>query len=121
MSMEIKLRIKEGEKFEEKTFIRPIVSGRILRKTIEYDKKFAELVEAAGSNIENYDQLKDMELAAEYVSEAFGNQFTPDQYIDGIESHKLVPEFLRIRNLVRTGRDEAMGGTNKDGESDPNA
>lgn len=121
MSMEIKLRIKEGEKFEEKTFIQPFVSGRILRRTIEIEKDFDKLVKDAGAEVKNYDSIKDQDLQAKYVSEVFGNQFTPDQYIDGVESHKMLSEFLRVRNFVVTGRDEAMGGTNRDGESDPNA
>ncbi|UNC91698.1 phage tail assembly chaperone G [Candidatus Contubernalis alkaliaceticus] len=117
--MEITLRVDN----EEKTFIQPFVSARILRRTFEYDKKFQELLEAGAENFENYDRIKDLELAAEYVSEVFNNQFTAEQFLDGVESYKAVPEYTRIKRLVQTGREEAFGVTktdNEEGKPDPN-
>ena len=89
---------------QPKTFIQPFVSGRILRRTMEYDKKFIVLLKEP-----EYDRIKDLDLAAEYVSEVFANQFTPDQFIDGIASHLAIDEYLRIKELVQTGKNEAFG------------
>lgn len=115
--MEIKLVING----EIKTFTQSFVSGRMFRRTIEYAEKFRELLEQ-----EPYDRIKDMELAADYVVEVFNNQFTRDQYIDGVASHLVIKEFLRIKELVETGRNEAFGITpdkpdNQDGDPDPNS
>lgn len=111
MSMTITLHQPDGT---TKTFTQTFVSGRMLRRTAEYEKMFADEIKKAKETGE-YDSLKDMDMAAEYVSEAFNGQFTREEYIDGIESHKLISEFIRIKTEVQTGRSEALGVT-----ADPN-
>ena len=108
---EIKLVI-DGQ---EKTFTQPFVSGRILRLTIEQDKKITENAEQ-----EPFDNIKDMELAAEYVSTVFNNQFTPQQFEDGIPSHKFYYEYWRIKGLVLKGRADAFKDFMNE-DADPNA
>ena len=110
---EIKLVI-DGQ---EKTFTQPFVSGRILRLTIEQDKKIAE-----NAAQEPFDNIKDMELAAEYVSTVFNNQFTPQQFEEGIPSHMFYNEYWRIKGLVLKGRADAFKDFMSDTEdADPNA
>lgn len=102
---------------KSKTFEQKFVSGRMLRRTIEYEAEFKKLLDEAktddGYDMEKYDRLKDMELAAEYVAEAFNRQFTADEFIDGVEAHKLISEFLRIKTEVQTGRAIALGADEK--------
>lgn len=110
---EIKLII-DGQ---EKTFTQPFVSGRILRLTIETDKKINE-----NATKEPFDNIKDMELAAEYVSNVFNNQFTPQQFEEGIPSHKFYPEYWRIKGLVVKGKADAFKDfMGNEAEPDPNA
>lgn len=104
-----------------KTFEQKFVSGRMLRRTIELENEFDKLKEATriekDGEIEydesKYDRLKDLELASEYVSEAFNHQFTADEFIDGVEAHKLISEYLRVRTEVLTGRAIALGADEK--------
>jgi hypothetical protein len=100
-----------------KTFEQKFVSGRMLRRTIELDNEFEKLKKAASVTNEDgkveydeskYDKLKDLELASEYVAEAFNNQFSANEFIDGVEAHKLISEFLRVRTEVLTGRAIAL-------------
>ena len=110
---EIKLLI-DGQ---EQTFKQPFVSGRALRKTIEYDKKLIE-----NNNPEKFDQEKDLDLCASYVAEIFNNQFTPDQFVDGLPSHKVYNEYWRVKGLVQHGKADAFKGFMNDSEdADPNA
>lgn len=111
--MEIKLFLNG----ETKTFTQPFVSGRALRRSFEYENEFQKLLDQAGDDNAKYDRLKDLDLAAQYVSEMFGNQFTPEQFLEGTPSHEIISEFARIKHEVHTGLKQAMG---KD-ESDPNA
>ena len=105
-----------------KAFIQPFVSGRILRKTIELDKIFKQMLEESGEDYENYDRLKDLDLASEYVAEVFNNQFSPEQYLDGTPSHEVIKTYLRIKTEVETGRNEVLEiNTESKEEADPNA
>ena len=101
---------------EEKTFTQPFVSGRILRLTIEQDKKIAE-----NAAQEPFDNIKDMELAAEYVSTVFNNQFTPQQFEEGVASHNFYNEYWRIKGLVLKGRADAFKDFMNTEDVDPNA
>ena len=103
---------------EEKTFTQPFVSGRILRNTIEHDEKLQE-----NANQEPFDRTKDLDLCAEYVSLVFNDQFTADQFIDGLPSHKVYDEYWRVKGLVQQGRADAFKGFMNDPgeEPDPNA
>lgn len=103
---------------KEKTFEQKFVSGRMLRKTIELDGGFEKLKDEASTinekgekeyNDDRYDRLKDLELTSEYIAEAFNNQFTADEFMDGVEAHKMIAEYVRIRTEVLTGKAIALG------------
>lgn len=111
---------------QSKTFTQPFVSGRILRRTFEVQEQMSKLLEAAGDDLAKVNRIQEMELAADYVCEVFANQFSRDQYIDGVESHKFFDEYWRIRELVELGRNEAFGiepanEANEAAAADPNA
>jgi hypothetical protein len=108
---------------QSKTFTQPFVSGRILRRTFEVQEQMNKLLEESGGDLAKVNRVKEMELAADYVCEVFGNQFTRDQYIDGVASHKFFEEYWRIRELVELGRNEAFGiePANEAEDTDPNA
>lgn len=90
---------------KDKTFTVSRVSARMLRRTIEINKEH---------------NLKDMNIAAidaaaDYIVEIFEGQFQRDDVYDGLDSHQLIPTFLRIQENVFKKTSEAAGG-----EPDPN-
>ncbi len=113
--MEITLRIDN----KPKKITQDFVSGRMFRRTLELEKAWRER--------DQEDPIAELDLMADYVSEVFNRQFSPDEYLDGVESHQAVSEFMRVKLEVQSGRLEAFGvkpdeeTEAEEGESDPNA
>lgn len=118
--MEITLRINN----QPQKFTQNFVSGRMFRRTLELEKAWRER--------DKEDPIAELDIMADYVSEVFNRQFTPDEYLDGVESHLAVSEFMRVKIQVQTGRYEAFGidmsklpgegaEGEEEGELDPNA
>ncbi|MNB67231.1 hypothetical protein D3C81_309320 [compost metagenome] len=99
--MEIKLRV--GDK--EKTFTKDFISGRMLRRTIEINKK---------TNLGDLDAAG-LDMVADYIAETFGGQFTRDEVYDGLSSHELIPTFQYLMSAV-----VSKANTDAGGEPDPN-
>ena len=114
--MEITLRVDN----QPKKITQDFVSGRMFRRTLELEKAWRER--------DQEDPIAELDLMADYVSEVFNRQFSPDEYLDGVKSHEAVSEFLRVKMEVQTGRYEAFGVDmskdpaegEKEGEPDPN-
>ena len=111
--MEITLRIDN----QPKKITQDFVSGRMFRRTLELEKAWRER--------DKEDPIAELDLMADYVSEVFNRQFSPEEYLGGVKSHEAVSEFLRVKMEVQTGRYEAFGvDMSKDPEEeepDPNA
>src|SRR5690625_1336971 len=88
--MELTLIIKN----EEKIFTTPFVSARFYRKLLEFDKE----IDYSNLEANDYDKL------IGFVCEVFGNQFTVDEFWDGVESSKLDESILNTFTFVRTGK-----------------
>lgn len=99
--MQITLRI-EGQ---DKTFTQDFISGRMFRKAIEMEKHFKDRID------EN--TLDEM---VGFVADAYGKQFTIDQFYDGIESNKLIGTVTQTIHAIIGRSTKAMGVD----ESDPN-
>lgn len=81
---------------KNREFVTPFISGRKLRNTFAMTKK-----------IENYKQDETMlDEMVNYIIDIFGNQFTLDQFYDGIEANKIIPTFAQLV-------EEIMGTMNK--------
>lgn len=113
--MKIKLFISD----EEKTFLSPgFISGRIGREAADLEEKY--LMNQNGKFEET--QTEVLDILVDFLCRAFGNQFTADEFYDGIDSrvmYKTIPAFFKY---VSTGVVTAIGAdTNGDEEdSDPN-
>lgn len=97
--MEIVLLIND----EEKTFVAPFISGRKFRKTIEMQKKFRGDMDE-----------KTLDSMVDFVVDIFGNQFSRDQFYDGIAANKLISTVTDCINEVVGSASLALG-------VDPNA
>ena len=112
--MEITLRIDNQPKKITQNF----VSGRMFRRTLELEKAWRER--------DKEDPITELDMMSDYVSEVFNRQFSAEEYLDGVESHKTVSEFMRVKIEVQTGRLEAFGVDmskepgEEEGEPDPN-
>lgn len=82
---------------ENRTFIAPFISARMLKNTI---KKF-------GSSTVNTDEgtIDDM---ANYIVDIFGKQFNYDELLDGISGDQLVPKFTECIQAVTGNLNDKM-------------
>lgn len=95
--MKIKLLIEQ----EEKTFSVPFITGRMFRKSIDMQKKLD------GMEVDT----KMLDEMADYVVDAFGSQFTQDQFYDGIEGKRIIPTVIEIVMEIM-GKTSGAVGTN---------
>lgn len=94
--MEITLLI---DKQEKKFSISSFISARMLRKAFGLQKKLS-----------NAESEEDLDVLIDYVVDVFGNQFTRDQFYDGLHAHKVLPTIVELLSFVN-------GAT---GDSNPN-
>lgn len=86
----------DGEiKLQESVYKVPFASARHHRKVLEYEST----IDYTDMSLEDTDEL------VGFVCEVFGNQFTTDDYYDGIPSHKLISTIGDVLYHVRTGED----------------
>ena len=78
--MQLELEFIKGDKTEVKTFTILHVKSRLLRKAIE----LLEKIDRTALRLNDLDDLVD------YVCEVYNNQFTRDQFYDGIDADLLV-------------------------------
>lgn len=103
---------------KEKTFYSPnFISGRIGREAADLEEKY--LINQNGKFEET--QTEVLDIFVDFLCRAFGNQFTADEFYDGIDSrvmYKTIPAFFKY---VSTGVVTAIGAdTNDKEDSDPN-
>lgn len=78
---------------EQKIFTTPFVSARSFRKLLEYD----QTIDYEDMEVDDYDEL------IGFTCDVFGNQFTVDNFWDGIPSHMVVSTLLDVFAYVRSG------------------
>lgn len=101
--LQITLRHDDGV---DKNYVQEFISGRAFRRAVELQGELKE-----GITPEKLDML------VVYVTSIFGNQFTTDEFYDGIAAHKLVPTIVEIIRTVTGSAAKAIGS---DGIADPN-
>lgn len=79
---------------EKKIFTTNFVSGRHFRKVMEYDSK----IDYSNIGIDETDEL------VGFVCNVFDNQFTVDEFYDGIPSHEVISTITSVFIYVRTGK-----------------
>lgn len=60
--------------------------------------KFDEVINYTEMSVEEYDKV------VGFVCEVFRNQFTVDDFYEGIPSHKLIDTIVDVFSFVRTGK-----------------
>lgn len=91
---------------KETNFTAPFVSGRMLRKTLEFQKQN----DLSNIGLDLLDRMVD------YVVELFGKQFTIDEFYDGISASQLIKTITNCLNEVIRGAAKATEDL-----QDPNA
>lgn len=91
---------------KDKTYTQNFVSGRKFRKTIEMQKE----LKSAGVDENALDKM------VGYVCMLFDNQFSADNFYDGIAADKMMGTITGCINAVVKGAEKAVGSEN----SDPN-
>lgn len=98
--MEITLRING----EHKTFTTDFISGRMFRRSIEMQKHFK-----SGTDLDE----QTLDEMVGFVVDAYGKQFTIDQFYDGIPSDQLISTITKTINAV-VGRVVRAAGSDND-------
>jgi hypothetical protein len=84
---------------QDKTYSLNFISGRALRKTIEMQKKF---------KANALDEIA-LDTMVDYVVDLFQNQFTRDEFYDGIAANKIIDTIIGCINSVIGQTSNAMG------------
>lgn len=88
---------------KEKIFTTPFVSARSYRKLLDYDKT----IDYTNMDADDYDEI------IGFTCNVFGDQFTVDEFWDGIASSKLNETLLDVFAYIRTG--ETLPKENEEG------
>lgn len=102
--LKITLRQADGTK---KTYSQDFISGRMFRRTIEIQK----LMQAKPSDPDTLNETYN------YFSEVFGNQFTAEEFEDGIDSREMTNTIGKYITVIVGGAEKAIGS---DGTESPN-
>lgn len=78
---------------KEKIFTTPFVSARAYRKLLEYD----QTIDYTDMGLDEYDEI------VGFICDVFGNQFTIDDFYDGLPSYELNNVLLDVFAYIRTG------------------
>lgn len=98
---------KDGKtKLEESIYTVPFANARHHRKILEYDAT----IDYSDMSLDQTDEL------VGFVCDVFGNQFTIDEFFDGVPSHKLIETITDVFIYVRTGKTkEELAADNEEG------
>jgi len=86
--MEIKLRI-DGD---NKTFTNDFVKARVFRNALKLNEKMSK--EGNEISVETFDEM------VGFVVTVFDNQFTTDDFYDGVQAGELQSEIMHVFNSV---------------------
>ena len=96
--MQLELEFIKGDKTEVKTFTNLNVKSRALRKAIEINE------EIDFSNL----KVKDLDSLVDYVCELYHNEFTRDQFYDGLEANLLIETLSSAINGIVKGATDRL-------------
>lgn len=102
--IKITLRKEDGT---NKTYSTDFISGKMLRRAMEIRQDLAEL----GEKPEGLDEVY------AYFADAFGGQFTAEEFEDGIDSRVMTDTIAKYLTAITSKTAEAIGASD---ESDPN-
>ncbi|MFJ7914483.1 MULTISPECIES: phage tail assembly chaperone G [unclassified Lysinibacillus] len=103
--MQITLRI-DGD---NKTFTNDFVKARIFRNALKLNEKMSE--EGNKISVETFDEL------VGFVVTVFDNQFTIDDFYDGVKAEELQSEIMRVFNgVLNAGGLETSPSTDDEGK-----
>lgn len=104
--MKLTLRINN----EEKTFNLPVfIPARLIRQAPEL------------ADIPNNPEAADLDKMVQYVVQVYGEQFTVDQYWDGVDARKFLLTTTNVINALVNETVEAAGANPvTDGAENPN-
>lgn len=92
--MKIKLEIIEDGKIKNKEFSTVRMRGRALKRMLE----ITDIMEKAGEigvfTQEHYD------LMCEFICEMFGNKFSVDDLLDGMDLEQIYPAFMHLTSEI---------------------
>lgn len=87
--MEVTIKING----KNKTFKTDFISARMFKKTEEFQRK-AEKVRAGQNEDIDLDEI------VQYIVDVYGNQFTVDEFYDGVDVADIFPIYLDTINAV---------------------
>lgn len=92
--MQITLRPKVDGKRQERIYTLEYATGYHFRKVAEFDEKI------------DYSKItiKEMDELIGFVCDVFDDQFTVDEFYEGIPSHKVVSTISDLFVYIRTGK-----------------
>lgn len=102
--LKITLRQEDGT---ERTYSTDFISGKMLRRAMEIRKELTQIAE-------NPDALNEVYA---YFSDAFGKQFTAEQFEEGIDSREMTDTLAHYINAIISKTSVAIGAGDV---SDPN-
>lgn len=88
--MKIKLELLENEEVIEKEFSTIRMRGRALKRMLEIQDVMDKANEAGIFTEEHYD------LMCEYICEMFGDKFSVDELLDGMDLDEIYPTFMKL-------------------------
>lgn len=89
--MNLELRINKKERIYSADF----VSARHYRTLLKHDKE----IDYFDMSLEDYDKV------VGFICDVFDNQFTMDEFYEGVRSHELNGVILSVFTYVRTGQE----------------
>lgn len=92
--MKINLEIINNGDVEKKGFSTIRMRGRAFKRMLEIQDIMREAEEVGVFTQEHYD------LMCEFICELFGNQFTVDELLDGIDLEDIYPTFIKLTEEV---------------------
>lgn len=98
-------------KVEERVFTIPHASGKHYRQLLKFD----ETIDYSNLGVEEHDEL------VGFVCDVFQNQFTIDEFYEGIPAHETVGTLINVFAFVRTGKTPEQLNAEQEGEKEKNA
>lgn len=91
---------------EKKTFSAPFLSGKLYKDFFEIQRKLQAVLTGDTSP-------KSMDVLVDFVCRAYGQQFTIDQYWEGVPLNKVLSEIVRTMNEIGEMIMEDVEGVNE--------
>lgn len=102
---------------KEKAFYSPsFISGRIGREGADLEEKYLRSQQIVFEET----QTEVLDILIDFVCRGFGNQFTTDEFLDGIDTRLMYKTIAAFFKYITTGVVEAIGADESEEDIDPN-